>query len=198
MNENQEMSKSHLRKLYKKILSNLSPQYQINSVFKVNTKLCKKIRNQKIIEEKNKYVMSFIKIPDQNEIDLNFINNMLSHQNHLVLPRVNTETNNLDVYFVNDLKTLVPQPPYNILEPDPNVHKLISPEEIHTILVPGLAFDRQNNRLGRGKGYYDRFLKTVPDCTRKIGVGFLEQYCPIVLPTNDHDVKVDEVILPNT
>ena len=60
------------------------------------------------------------------------------------------------------------------------------------VLVPGLAFDVAGHRLGRGKGYYDRFLAAHP-YIYKIGVCFDFQKVPEV-PIGEYDIPVDEVI----
>lgn len=59
-------------------------------------------------------------------------------------------------------------------------------------LVPGVAFDAEGHRLGRGRGYYDRFLASRPDIY-KIGVCFDFQKLPEV-PVDAFDIPVDEVI----
>jgi 5-formyltetrahydrofolate cyclo-ligase len=59
------------------------------------------------------------------------------------------------------------------------------------VLVPGVAFDRQGNRLGRGKGFYDRFLKSF--CGLKIGICFDFQLLDNI-PTEPFDVKMDRVV----
>ena len=64
-------------------------------------------------------------------------------------------------------------------------------EQIDIVLVPGMAFDAAGHRLGRGRGYYDRFL--IQTACRKIGVCFPFQRVAEV-PTDDHDVMMDEVI----
>ena len=61
-----------------------------------------------------------------------------------------------------------------------------------TILVPGVAFDTAGHRLGRGRGYYDRFLASHPELY-KIGVCFDFQKVPEV-PSDEYDIPVDEVI----
>ena len=65
-------------------------------------------------------------------------------------------------------------------------------EQIDVAVVPGMAFDKRGNRLGRGKGYYDRFLSQL---TRiyKIGICFDFQKLPGI-PADEHDVKMDIVI----
>lgn len=63
---------------------------------------------------------------------------------------------------------------------------------IGVAVVPGMAFDRKGNRLGRGKGYYDRFLARIP-YTYIIGVCYDFQLLEEV-PTENHDRKMDEVV----
>ncbi len=62
------------------------------------------------------------------------------------------------------------------------------PTEIDLIVIPGLAFDRQGNRLGQGKGHYDRLLKETRGF--KVGVAFDEQVTE-ELPVEAHDVPLD-------
>ena len=61
---------------------------------------------------------------------------------------------------------------------------------IDLIIVPGVAFDFNKNRLGRGKGFYDRFL--LKTNALKIGVGFNFQLMSVI-PTNENDIRMDKV-----
>lgn len=61
------------------------------------------------------------------------------------------------------------------------------------VIVPGVAFDRSGNRLGRGKGCYDSFLSRLPKDTPSIGLAFDFQILPN-LPTTPTDVSVHRVI----
>lgn len=74
---------------------------------------------------------------------------------------------------------------------EPQGDDTVSPDEIELIVVPGVAFDRMGNRLGRGKGFYDRLLSTTKAST--IGVGYDFQLLD-ELPTEEHDVPLDLVI----
>ena len=67
--------------------------------------------------------------------------------------------------------------------------------EIDLIIVPAVAFDKQGNRLGRGGGYYDRFLKKQSHAT-VIGVGYDFQLVDEV-PVRQHDQKMHRIILPS-
>ena len=66
-------------------------------------------------------------------------------------------------------------------------------DTIDVAVIPGMAFDDDGHRLGRGKGYYDRFLAKLPPTTYKIGLCFSWQRVNHV-PTDDHDIPMDEVI----
>jgi 5-formyltetrahydrofolate cyclo-ligase len=81
--------------------------------------------------------------------------------------------------------------PYGVLEPALKAH--IAPEELDLIVVPGLAFDKKGNRLGRGKGCYDRLLGALSADTPSIGLAFDFQILPLV-PTTCYDVSVKQVI----
>ena len=65
--------------------------------------------------------------------------------------------------------------------------------KLDMIIVPGIAFDHQCNRLGRGGGYYDRFLRHYSDVL-KVGVGYDFQLVREPLPVGRHDKAVDIVV----
>ncbi len=81
--------------------------------------------------------------------------------------------------------------PYGVLEPA--VKRYLSLDELDLVIVPGVAFDKKGNRLGRGKGCYDSFLKKIPRDTPSIGLAFDFQILPS-LPTEAHDVGVQQVL----
>jgi 5-formyltetrahydrofolate cyclo-ligase len=65
--------------------------------------------------------------------------------------------------------------------------------DIDLVVVPGVAFDAQNVRLGRGHGYYDRFLSGLPDDAKTIGLAFDFQVVER-LPRDSHDIPVWKTI----
>lgn len=65
-------------------------------------------------------------------------------------------------------------------------------DRVQMIVVPGVAFDRQCNRMGRGRGFYDRLLKSTPNAF-KVGVAFDFQLVDEV-PVEAFDVKMDCVV----
>jgi 5-formyltetrahydrofolate cyclo-ligase len=89
---------------------------------------------------------------------------------------------------------------FGILEPKPvfreDAKRRVLPEQIDCVIVPGLAFDAACYRLGRGKGYYDRFLCRLPPQTVRIGLAF---ECQIIekIPVQPWDIPVSLIITEN-
>ena len=82
---------------------------------------------------------------------------------------------------------------FGVLEPAGEESRRVSPEEFDLVLVPGLCFDRGGNRLGFGRGYYDRFLPLTR--AKTVGLCFDEQLCTEgVIPTDEYDVKMHKII----
>ena len=65
-------------------------------------------------------------------------------------------------------------------------------DAIQLIIVPGVAFDRNGNRMGRGRGFYDRMLKSTMGAL-KIGIAYDFQMLDAI-PVEPHDVKMDRII----
>lgn len=107
---------------------------------------------------------------------------------NLFLPRVNGDE--LDILPYDPAKLF--HGAYNIVEPTGDT--LVDVADIDLIIVPGVAFDRAGNRLGRGKGFYDRLLCNA----RAVKVGVAYQ-CQIVesIPTDEYDIPMDLIVADN-
>ena len=81
---------------------------------------------------------------------------------------------------------------YGILEPTGSNYE----GPIDYIIVPGMAFDKELNRLGRGGGYYDRFLSQYL-AVKKVSMCRPWQLFE-TLPTEEHDIKIDKLFISNT
>ncbi len=111
----------------------------------------------------------------------------------VIVPYIDRKTNSLiSVQIHNPEQDLHPGT-YGILEPRPDLVCPFDPNRLDLVLVPGIAFDKQGHRLGRGKGYYDRFLKTLPPHVKCFGLAFDFQIFKSV-PTDDFDVSMDRMI----
>ena len=89
-----------------------------------------------------------------------------------------------------DFDSMMPVQPYGILEPM-DLMKL-SHKSIEAVMVPGIVFDLEGHRVGYGMGFYDAFLKHVPNAL-KIGLCFDFQVVDSV-PREEHDVPVDLIV----
>jgi 5-formyltetrahydrofolate cyclo-ligase len=83
--------------------------------------------------------------------------------------------------------------PYGIKHPKHDPSQWLKVEDLELVVVPGVAFDKKCHRLGRGAGYYDRFLASLPKDVPAVGLAFDFQIVD-VLPHQDHDIPVSRVI----
>lgn len=99
----------------------------------------------------------------------------------------------LNWHEVANWDELVMTGPFGLREPDPLRAPRVTAGELDCVFVPGLAFDRDGFRLGRGGGFYDCFLANVRAGLPKIGLMFECQRVPSV-PRESHDHPLPEVI----
>ena len=134
-------------------------------------------------------IMAYYSLPDEVNTHA-LIDELVAEGKTVLLPKVTgADTMELRRYTGRaDLK----EGAYHILDPVGEPFTDLS--AIDLILVPGLAFDAAGHRLGRGRGYYDRFLhsKNRPYCV-KIGVCFDFQKVDEV-PVDAHDIAMDKVV----
>lgn len=142
---------------------------------------------QIIGESKN--VMAFWPLPSEPDIT-NALMALTRAGKSLSLPVING--NSMIPYEVDSLERLKLSG-NGVHEPNSKHCKPLLPSKLDLIVVPGLAFTTKGDRLGRGGGYYDRFLGQLPRATAKVAVAFELQMNPS-LPTQAHDMAVDSVI----
>jgi 5-formyltetrahydrofolate cyclo-ligase len=110
----------------------------------------------------------------------------------IALPKIIPAQKRIIPMLINDLQKDLDSGPYGIKQPLDSCRP-VEIEELDLVVVPGIAFDRQNRRLGRGGGYYDRFLAELSPQTPKIGLAFDFQIVDR-FPVDTHDVAVTRVI----
>ncbi|MFH1539031.1 MAG: 5-formyltetrahydrofolate cyclo-ligase [bacterium] len=121
------------------------------------------------------------------------IENAIEEGRKVCLPRVDGASKDLDIFWVKDPEADLAPGAWDIPEPRPDVCEKVPPEEIDLAIVPGVAFDREGNRLGFGGGYYDRFIPKLRDGTPKAGVAFDLQVIPAVT-MGEFDQKVSIIV----
>jgi 5-formyltetrahydrofolate cyclo-ligase len=122
------------------------------------------------------------------------IDAVLASGRALVLPRVDRAQRRLVLHRVDDPATQLVPATLGIPEPDPST-PTVDPAALDWVLVPGLGFDRDGFRLGRGGGYYDRLLATLPPHIPCWSIAF---DCQLVdaLPRDPHDQPVHGIETP--
>lgn len=110
------------------------------------------------------------------------------------LPVVKESQKRMFPSLVSDLKKELGAGAYGIMQPKKDFIRPVALSDMNLVIVPAVAFDKYGNRLGRGKGYYDRFLKKLPSSTLTVGLAFgfqVVERLPFISP---HDVAVKKVI----
>ena len=121
---------------------------------------------------------------------------VLTHSKRVVVPWCVIETNQLELFLLEDMSELV-EGAYKILEPKSELRNLatkrVLPDELDLVMVPGTAFDVRGGRMGQGKGYYDRLLSGARPDAPLVGMAF---DCQIFdeIPVAPHDVFMDTVL----
>lgn len=137
-----------------------------NIMLYVSTK--KEVQTEKIIKNSQKYNKKiFIPLIDQEKIEL--IPSLIYDFNELAL-------GSLKIY-----------------QPKEEFYRLHSHCVLDLVVVPGIAFTERGHRLGRGKGYYDRFLKKLNEDVSSIGLAF-EMQIVNEIPVEKNDMPVDYII----
>ncbi|PSC73762.1 mitochondrial carrier [Micractinium conductrix] len=129
-------------------------------------------------------------------------------QKKLYVPRVQDKDANMHFLHLDSLEALQEVPPFGIREPRPTYSDgserqdvLVSDEPLELVVMPGLAFDRQGRRLGRGGGYYDKFIAAARARAEARGeappllvaLAFRAQMVGEV-PVEPHDARVDAIV----
>ena len=164
--------------------------------------VCEKLLSDKAFLEAP-VLLAYMSLPDEVDV-LPVIKEALKMGKKVAIPRVEVQ-NQMHFYYLDDeveLNAQVEAGYYGINEPKTSGKKFCSGDDFDSVLVlvPGRAFTEKGARLGRGKGFYDVFLKQLmAECDaagKKVytpGVCFT---CQVVdsVPTEQNDVFVDKVI----
>ena len=97
----------------------------------------------------------------------------------------------MDACVVRDLERDLAPGAYGILEPTGT--EVVGPGGVDLVLVPARGFDREGNRLGRGAGFYDRYMSQPSFRATRCGIAFAAQVLPRV-PCEAHDLPVEVLI----
>ena len=183
-----ETKKKELRIKYKKLRQNLSNQ-QIEDMSLLITNSLLELP----IWDKT-YFHIFLTITEQKEIDTELILHLLAGKDkEIVISKSDFETREMTHFLLTD-NTKIKKNEYNIPEPVDGIE--VPSKKIDVVFVPLLAYDKKGNRVGYGKGFYDKFLSECKPDVIKIGLSFFEPE-ELIADIFEGDIKLDYCVSPN-
>ncbi|NP_001187620.1 5,10-methenyltetrahydrofolate synthetase (5-formyltetrahydrofolate cyclo-ligase) [Ictalurus punctatus] len=189
-------AKQALRKEIKKRVAALSDEEKLRQSQVVSRKLFKHHNYRS-----SHRVAVFLSMHDEVRAEA-ILQHMFSSGKVCFIPRYQSDSNHMDMLQLNSMEDLnsLPITSWNIRQPadnDTQREEALATGGLDLILMPGLGFDKNGNRLGRGKGFYDLYLQR---CMRHskgkpytIALAFKEQLCEQI-PVDDTDILIDEVL----
>jgi 5-formyltetrahydrofolate cyclo-ligase len=184
------MTKQEIRKIYLQKRADLSDaEYHL-----LNRQLCDSFFAH-INLSAISVLHTFLPIQKTREVNTWLIIDRLQREypdTRISVPKINKESGLLDNFYFQEKDQMeintwgIPEPMYGIPTPT---------ESIDAVLVPLLAFDTKGNRVGYGRGFYDKFLATCREDCQKIGVSFFEQ-AEKITGIHKTDVPLDLIITP--
>ena len=124
-----------------------------------------KLFNEEVFK-KAKVVMFYVSLKDEVST-MSMIDEAIGIGKRVCVPVIIKEEKRLIAGEIKDRIADLERQHFGIYQPIAGHVKEVPLENIDLIVVPGIAFDKKNVRLGRGHGYYDRFLCAVPNNTRR-------------------------------
>ncbi|WP_298139904.1 5-formyltetrahydrofolate cyclo-ligase [Flavobacterium sp.] len=182
------MNKKELRKKYKELRVALSEE----TIEDESLAIANRLLSIDIWDKT--YFHLFLTIEEQKEIDTEFILQILAGKDkEIVVSKSNFSTLEMTHYLLTD-NTKFKKNNYNIPEPIDGLEVPVS--KIDVVFVPLLAFDVKGNRVGYGKGFYDKFLANCKPETIKIGLSLFEAE-ETIDDVSGNDIQLDFCITPN-
>ncbi len=117
----------------------------------------------------------------------------LREKDRVAVPVMFPEKRRLVPVVIHDFYQDLAPGKMGVLEPDPAKEKILPPDEVDLLVLPGLAFDRRGNRMGRGRAFFDIFLKDLSPAVIRVALAFETQIIEEV-PVDSHDMPVDKIV----
>lgn len=183
------MTKPELRKYYLQKRKELSPK----ELEDLSEKICHIVFSSFQLE--NKKISLFLPIENKKEINTYKIwEKAISFGATVAIPKMNMSTLDLK-HIVFDSINQLEVVQFGI--PEPKKGKLIAAEHFDYVFVPLLAIDYKGNRVGYGKGVYDRFLKKCSPNCKFIGLTYFDVMEDEIPEITFNDIKLDVCVTPN-
>ena len=140
---------------------------------------------------KAKNILVYVSLPVEVQTD-RLILKMIAMKKNVYVPHMTKKHTGMKIFQIQDPAKDLKKGRFGVLQPRPLKSRKGSPGKLDLVIVPGLGFDKTGARLGRGGGFFDRFLKKARNA-HKIGLAFREQVVGKI-PKEPHDMPVDRLI----
>lgn len=145
------------------------------------------------LNELNKDSILLYLSKDKEVMTHNLIMELLKRGKCISVPVFSYNVNSMKASRIFDVEREIEQGIFNILQPKKEFIRPVLQDAIDLVIVPGIAFDEKGGRIGRGKGYYDRFLGTFPPHVDLIALAFEYQIVPYI-PICENDIKMNKIV----
>lgn len=180
------MNKKEIRQSIRTLKKQLCPEKRQELSEKICHYVYKEVRDLEATT-----IALYLSLPD--EVDTTKLIELLIKQGKhtLVVPRVEDETT-IRFYPLEQISNNLQVSQYGILEPTAEIEKEVTPS---IMIVPGIAFDLNGGRIGRGKGYYDRYFEKHSDhIKQRMAIAYQFQVISSGVPMDTHDQRMDVLI----
>jgi len=193
-----KLSKSQVREVYLAARNTLTAE----QVKEKSAEIFNMLKASKLLDNKSNISIycSF-----KNEVNTHdIISSLLYDGKTVIVPYVSRDRNGSLTMQLKELKCQaelikgpmgIPQPELR-LQPDGS-SAVFEPNKIDVAIIPGVAFDLKHNRIGYGKGMYDKVLPLLKYNCIKIALAFEIQIVPDLIENEEHDIKMDYIITEN-
>ena len=180
-------SKAEYRKKYKELRKQLTSEEREEASLQIANRLLS------LDIWQHEFYHIFLPIVKLGEINTEYILNILSGKDkNVVLSKSDFEELRMTHYLLTDNLVIKPNE-WGIPEPQNGIQ--VDPKQLDVVFIPLLAYDESGNRLGYGKGFYDRFLADCRPDILKIGLSYFD--AEKAIPHNSDDIKLSHCITPS-
>ncbi len=182
------MTKKELRQKYKKLRNDLS----FDAIEDLSLQIANQTLKLPIWNFENYHV--FLTIHEHKEVQTDYLLHILNGKDkNVIVSRSDFETRTMNHILLTD-NVIIKKNEWNI--PEPQNGFSVADNQIDVVFVPLLAYDVFGNRVGYGKGFYDKFLAKCKPNVVKIGLSFFDAE-PIISDSYELDIRLDYCVTPN-
>lgn len=183
------MTKKELRKKYKELRNNLS----FDEIEDLSLQIANQSLKLPIWNFENYHI--FLTILEHKEVQTDYLLHILNGKDkNVIVSKSDFETRTMNHVLLTD-NVIIKKNEWNI--PEPQNGFSVADNQIDVVFVPLLAYDVFGNRVGYGKGFYDKFLSQCKPDVVKIGLSFFDPE-ELIEDVFTEDVRLDYCITPNT